>query len=133
MRVQACAWARGRAVSPMSLRAAHAVIDGDTIAIGTMRIGLESIDAPEAAQTAGEGGGTWACGGAAALALSVRIGSKAVETPGWCAKVMHGLRAVLRDLIRARGGGQGRRPRHLAVPLTWSRELSVRRRQPQSR
>src|SRR5262245_37714023 len=56
------------------------VIDRDTIAIGTMRIGLEGIGAPEAAQTCGrKGGGTWACGGAATLALSARIGSKAVD------------------------------------------------------
>jgi endonuclease YncB( thermonuclease family) len=55
------------------------VIDGDTIAIGETRIRLEGIDAPEAAQTCGrQGGGTWACGAAATLALSDRIGGKAV-------------------------------------------------------
>ena len=56
------------------------IIDGDTIAIGKTRIRLEGIDAPEATQTCGrKGGGTWACGAAATLALSDRIGGKVVE------------------------------------------------------
>jgi endonuclease YncB( thermonuclease family) len=43
------------------------------------RVRLEGIDAPEAVETCGRRGGTWACGAAAALALSKRIGGKAVS------------------------------------------------------
>src|SRR5262245_60515661 len=76
----------GLSWGPPSSGAVHAltgsprVIDGDTIAIGNTRIRLEGIDAPEAAQICGrKGGGTWACGAAATLALSDRITGKVVN------------------------------------------------------
>lgn len=59
------------------------VVDGDTLRIGTERIRLIGIDAPEAAQLcAAAGGGTWACGESAALILGVLIDGQPV-TCGW--------------------------------------------------
>jgi endonuclease YncB( thermonuclease family) len=59
------------------------VVDGDTLRIGTERIRLIGIDAPEAAQLcAAAGGGTWACGESAALILGVLIDGKPVSC-GW--------------------------------------------------
>lgn len=55
------------------------VVDGDTIDIGSQRIRLEGIDAPEAAQSCGaRAGGNWACGHAAAEALAKMIGKRRV-------------------------------------------------------
>jgi len=46
------------------------VIDGDTISVGTERIRLEGIDAPETGQTCKtKGGFAWHCGSAATVAL----------------------------------------------------------------
>ncbi len=46
------------------------VVDGDTIDVDGRRVRLEGIDAPELSQTCTkQGGGTWACGRAAANAL----------------------------------------------------------------
>lgn len=47
------------------------VLDGDTLAIGAVRVRLHGIDAPELAQTCPEpGGGEWACGEAASARLT---------------------------------------------------------------
>ncbi len=63
--------ARANTPSPGPASGIATVIDGDTIAIGEMRIRLEGIDAPEAAQSCGRRWfGTWACGRAAADELA---------------------------------------------------------------
>ncbi|WP_308917179.1 thermonuclease family protein [Jannaschia sp. LMIT008] len=50
------------------------VFDGDTLDIGPVRIRLHGIDAPESRQSCTtSGGGTWACGAAAASRLSVIV------------------------------------------------------------
>jgi endonuclease YncB( thermonuclease family) len=56
------------------------VLDGDTIDIGSTRIRLEGIDAPEGAQTCPRaGGGTWRCGQEASNALRQLIGRQNVR------------------------------------------------------
>uniref|UniRef100_UPI0022EAB59B thermonuclease family protein n=1 Tax=Falsiroseomonas oryzae TaxID=2766473 RepID=UPI0022EAB59B len=45
------------------------VVDADTLAIGSARVRLAGLDAPEAAQTCARGGVAWACGQDATLAL----------------------------------------------------------------
>ena len=61
------------------------VIDGDSIVVGTTRVRLEGIDAPETAQTCGRKWfGSWPCGTAATEALARLIGSKPVRCePRW--------------------------------------------------
>ena len=54
------------------------VIDGDTIELGTARVRLFGIDAPESAQSCLARGQRWPCGGEATRALAKRIGSRAV-------------------------------------------------------
>ena len=53
------------------------VIDGDTLAVGAVRIRLFGIDAPEHDQTCGAAGATWPCGAAAAR----RLGELATSRP----------------------------------------------------
>ena len=55
------------------------VTDGDTLKIGSERIRLHGIDAPESAQRCRARGQTWACGAAATRALRERIASLPVE------------------------------------------------------
>ncbi len=56
------------------------VIDGDTIDVGSVRVRLEGIDAPELGQSCGQrGGGTWNCGSAASNALEKMIGNQTVD------------------------------------------------------
>ena len=55
------------------------VTDGDTLRIGSERIRLHGIDAPESAQSCRAGGKTWACGAAATRALRERIAGRPVE------------------------------------------------------
>jgi endonuclease YncB( thermonuclease family) len=55
-------------------------IDGDTLAIGDVRVRLEGIDAPEAAQRCGRRWlGTWECGRAATARLSELIDRQEVR------------------------------------------------------
>ncbi len=55
------------------------VIDGDTIAVGGMRIRLEGIDAPETSQTCtSRSGETWPCGRKATHELTQLIGQEPV-------------------------------------------------------
>lgn len=63
-----------------TLSRAVRVIDGDTLAIGSERIRLLGIDAPELAQTCRRSDGTdWGCGQAAAAALSAEIGGRSIQ------------------------------------------------------
>ena len=56
------------------------VLDGDTLEISGVRVRLEGIDAPEHGQSCGQrGGGSWACGAAAASALERMIGRQTVD------------------------------------------------------
>ena len=55
------------------------VTDGDTLRIGSQRIRLHDIDAPESKQRCRAGGKTWACGAAATRALRERIVGRPVE------------------------------------------------------
>jgi endonuclease YncB( thermonuclease family) len=56
------------------------VVDGDTIAIGDVRVRLEGIDAPESTQACGlRTGGEWRCGEAASRQLARLIGHAAVR------------------------------------------------------
>ena len=51
------------------------VVDGDTLAIGPLRIRLNGIDAPEMGQTCKRGDGrNWDCANAAALRLERLVG-----------------------------------------------------------
>ena len=52
--------------------------DGDTLRIGSERIRLHGIDAPESKQSCRAGGKTWACGEAATRALRERIAGRPV-------------------------------------------------------
>ena len=54
------------------------VIDGDTIEVGSVRIRLFGLDAPESAQTCLEGNRRWPCGKQATRALVGRIDGESV-------------------------------------------------------
>ena len=70
------AGAREKSRAELSGRAR--VIDGDTIELGTARVRLFGIDAPESAQSCLARGRRWPCGREATRALAERIGSRAV-------------------------------------------------------
>ncbi len=55
------------------------VVDGDTLAMGNMRIRLAHIDAPEASQTCERADGPWACGGDATAELAAIVGDAAIS------------------------------------------------------
>jgi len=55
------------------------VVDGDTIDVGTTRIRLWGIDAPESKQLCQRDGAEWMCGRDAALALERWIGQRTVS------------------------------------------------------
>lgn len=67
------------AVNAGELVGRASVIDGDTIEIRGERLRLEGIDAFESAQTCELKGKSWPCGQRAALALSDKLGTKAVR------------------------------------------------------
>ena len=53
-------------------------VDGDTLQLGSVRIRLHGIDAPESAQNCRAGGRLWACGQAATRALAGLVRGKRV-------------------------------------------------------
>lgn len=61
------------------------MIDGDTLAIGAVRVRLEGIDAPELEQTCGRGSaarwllGSWKCGKASADYLTRQVAGRTVR------------------------------------------------------
>jgi len=59
------------------------VNDGDTITIGTERIRLRGIDAPEYDQTCTKAKAGYACGHQATQALQALIAGRRVSCPGW--------------------------------------------------
>lgn len=68
------------AIEHQRLAGTALVVDGDTIDLGSERVRLEGIDAPEAAQTCKTATGqSWPCGQRATAKLRELIGSKAVE------------------------------------------------------
>ena len=54
------------------------VIDGDTIEVGTVRVRLHGVDAPESAQSCLAEGERWPCGQRATQALDRQIGGRTV-------------------------------------------------------
>ncbi len=54
------------------------VVDGDTLEIGSAKIRLHGIDAPESSQECSAEGKTWPCGRMATAALRERIGGRVV-------------------------------------------------------
>ena len=68
-----------RGAVPSVLAGRAAVIDGDTIAIGSWRIRFEGIDAFERAQICRRARGDYPCGRDAAAALETAIGAARVE------------------------------------------------------
>jgi endonuclease YncB( thermonuclease family) len=53
-------------------------VDGDTLTLGTLRVRLFGIDAPEAQQTCQLKGSSWACGAAATGALRSMVDGKQI-------------------------------------------------------
>jgi endonuclease YncB( thermonuclease family) len=67
----------------LNLAGRATVNDGDSITLGTERIRLRGIDAPEFDQTCREDGGIYPCGRRARDALVARIGGRPVSCAGW--------------------------------------------------
>ena len=66
-----------------SLAGRVTVNDGDSITLGTERIRLRGIDAPEFDQTCRKDGADYPCGRRAREALVARIGGRPVSCTGW--------------------------------------------------
>ncbi|NGO62908.1 thermonuclease family protein [Rhizobium daejeonense] len=77
------------------------VVDGDTLALGSQRLRLEGIDAPEAGQSCGEANAAWACGATARARLSEIATMKALTCRGSQAD------RYRRQLVRCRTSGDG--------------------------
>ncbi len=67
------------AKQPETVSGIAKVIDGDSLEIGTARIRLFGIDAPEGRQLCSRASGPWPCGAAAADKLRALIGNDPVE------------------------------------------------------
>jgi endonuclease YncB( thermonuclease family) len=61
-----------------ALRGYARIIDGDTLVIGTTKVRLDGIDAPETQQTCSRGGQAWRCGEAATSYLRDLIAGQQV-------------------------------------------------------
>ena len=59
------------------------VNDGDSLTLGTVRVRLRGIDAPEYTQTCTRNGADYACGRMARQALAALIGKRPVSCDGW--------------------------------------------------
>lgn len=70
---------------PAAGRSSVRVIDGDTLAIGGVRIDLYGIDAPELGQVCLHNGTRWRCGEAAAFALHkiIEVSDQPVRCEAW--------------------------------------------------
>jgi endonuclease YncB( thermonuclease family) len=66
-----------------SLEGRVTVNDGDSITLGTERIRLRGIDAPEFDQTCRKGGADYPCGRRARESLSALVGGRPVSCSGW--------------------------------------------------
>ncbi|HVH03049.1 MAG TPA: thermonuclease family protein [Amaricoccus sp.] len=78
-RQEAGAGTAGFEVAASMVHGTAAVSDGDTLRIGTERIRLFGIDAPEARQTCDSGAkGEWACGAAATARLHALVADRRV-------------------------------------------------------
>ena len=66
-----------------SLEGRVTVNDGDSITLGTERIRLRGIDAPEFGQTCQKDGGDYPCGRQARQSLVTLIGGRPVSCSGW--------------------------------------------------
>lgn len=64
---------------PATLSGAARVVDGDTLVLGSVRIRLHGIDAPESTQNCQAGGRFWACGREATWALARLVRGKPVS------------------------------------------------------
>ena len=69
---------RGDSGEAKALSGPAAVIDGDTLEVGGVRVRLHGIDAPESAQRCRSGGRFWPCGHEAKRALAGRVGGQRV-------------------------------------------------------
>ena len=106
------------------------VIDGDTIEVGSARVRLFGVDAPESAQSCVAASRPWPCGRQATLALAGRIDNRSVaceerdrdrygrivavcrqggqDVNAWLARgrLGVGLPSILADVHRRGGGGE---------------------------
>ncbi|MFV0297731.1 MAG: thermonuclease family protein [Hyphomicrobiaceae bacterium] len=70
----------GQALGHAMVTGRAAAIDGDTLAVGGVRVRLEGIDAPELEQTCNDAEGrTWACGRAAQSWLARAVANRLVS------------------------------------------------------
>lgn len=70
-------------VAEQELAGSAIVNDGDSITIGSQRIRLRGIDAPELSQTCRRGGADYACGRASRDALAALVRGRTVSCTGW--------------------------------------------------
>ena len=74
--------ARLNATDPLTLNGRAAVNDGDTLTLGSERIRLRGIDAPELDQTCTKGGARYSCGRQARDALAALARGRSVTCSG---------------------------------------------------
>ena len=74
-----CAWGTPASAFSQDIVGRARVVDGDTLDVGSTRIRLWGIDAPESKQVCTRQGKPWMCGSSAALALSEWLGERTVH------------------------------------------------------